>query len=71
MCKSFMLFLISLLYIIGFFKLVGFPFVPSVDHKGLEMLAFVFYVLSVIYAVFYIVVSLFTFRVSSDIEEKN
>lgn len=67
--KKFILFLICLAYVIVFLKMVSFPFVPSVDHKGLEMLAFVFYVLSFVYVISYAVISFFTFPERSRFED--
>lgn len=68
--KKFTLFLICLAYVIGFLKMVNFPFVPSVDHKGAEILAFALYVVSFIYVISYAVIGFFTFPARSRFEDE-
>lgn len=67
--KKFILFLICLAYVIGFLKTVSFPFVPSVDNKGAEILAFALYVLSFVYMISYTVISFFAFPARSRFED--
>lgn len=69
MSKSFVFFIICLIYVGVFLKITDFPYHPSPEHKGADMFFFALYMLSFIYAVFYAVVSFFMFPERSRIED--